>query len=362
MPGQPQFASGWPWGKVHTMRYGVISTAAISAEFVAAVSSLGDAEVCAVYSRSLEAAQQFISTLGIEAQAYDRVEELCADQLVDAVYIASPNSMHASHALAAIKAGKHVLLEKPAVLNPVQWDQVWGAAQEAGLLVFEAARHVFEPAQGELIKALAGQVPRAVHLNFCQYSSRWDAVLRGEKPNIFSLCYGGGVLVDLGVYAIYDALLWFGLPESSRYFPSCAPTGVDAAGTLLLNYPDFTVTVTLAKNAHSKASSEILLGRQTIELSSIQGIDRIVRYGDRQEELIYDSGLVPGTRSLAELMTFELKFFTQMITSYLQGSWGEQELARYREQTLLARAVNEVCTRARTSAGIVFDAENFSSL
>lgn len=339
------------------MHFGIISTGPISAEFSQAIKFTDGADISAVFSRNAESAQAFIDHQQLQATAFDSVEALCASDDVDAVYIASPNSLHLSHALVAIQAGKHVVIEKPAVWNPAQWDQVWGAAEKHKVLVFEAARHIYEPAQKIVRDYLVGKKPKTVRLNFSQYSSRWDAVEAGEEPNIFSLKTGGGALVDLGVYPIYDAVYWFGEPDGVRYFPALAPTGVDGAGTLVLVYKDFNVIITIAKNAHSDAPSEILLGREALRLSSVQGIDVVTEYTAEAEQVLFDSKATPGSRPLSELMRFETEFFCDMIQAHLEGNFDEARVNRYRSLTLLSRSVNEVCTNARYTAGIFFENE-----
>ncbi len=339
------------------MRFGIISTGMISGEFTRALQQTPEAEITAVQSRNLENAQAFIEDHQLSALAFTSVEELCASEQIDAVYIASPNSLHASHALTAISAGKHVVVEKPAVWNPAQWDQVFAAAQQAKVLVFEAARHIYEPAHEIIRQALASQTPATVRMNFSQYSSRWDAVLAGEEPNIFSLKFGGGALVDLGIYPVYNAVSWFGEPDGINYYPAVAPTGVDSAGTLILTYEDFNVIITIAKNAHSTAPSEILLGKETIRFSSCAGIDRVTRYSKDSEEVLFDSGAEIGSRPLSELMRDEAAFFTEMLSAFQQGTQTDEQVTTYRRLTLLSRSVNEICTQARNGAGIFFEGE-----
>ena len=85
-----------------------------------------------------------------------------------------------------------------------------------------------------------------------KYSSRYDKVLAGDEPypNIFTLKYAGGALMDLGVYAVYGALTMFGQPQSVVYYPTLCKTGVDAKGVAILNYDKFSVTLNFGKTAN----------------------------------------------------------------------------------------------------------------
>lgn len=335
-----------------TPRLGVVGTGAISAEFVAAVRSEKAFEIAAVMSRSEDSAARFVRETELaEVAIATSVEELVSFDL-DAVYIASPNSLHQDHALAAIERGLNVIVEKPAFWNPQQWQRVHDAADEAGVLVLEAARHIFEPGFLAVTEWAAGQTLTGATLNFHQYSSRWDAVLAGEEPNIFSLKHGGGALVDLGIYAVYAAVAWLGEPDDVVYRAELAPTGVDAGGVLLLNYPGFTAELAFSKNQASTLPSEIRAGRQSISMNAVQGID-LVQSSDGTT--IYETQ--SSGRPLRELMRFEAVAFSRLITASRTDSLTAEDTALYRELTALSQTVNRICTQARLSAGIVFTGE-----
>ena len=89
-----------------------------------------------------------------------------------------------------------------------------------------------------------------------KYSSRYNQVLEGKEPNIFLLIFLGA-LADLGVYLVYAALGWFGVPNESHYFASKIATGVDGLGTIILRYDQFDVTLNTGKISDSFAPSEI---------------------------------------------------------------------------------------------------------
>lgn len=334
-------------------RLGIVGTGAISAEFVAAVSSENAFEIAVIMSRSEDSAARFVrqTELGEIALATS-IEELVSLDL-DAVYIASPNSLHHDHALAAIERGLNVIVEKPAFWNPHQWQRVHAAADEAGVLVLEAARHIFEPGFLAVTQWAADQEAlTGATLNFHQYSSRWDAVLTGEEPNIFSLKYGGGALVDLGIYTVYAAVAWLGEPESVRYTAQLAPTGVDAGGVLSLSYPGFTAELAFSKNQVSVLPSEIRAGRRSLSINAVQGIDLVQTSAGTTLYAAQNTG-----RPLSELMRFEAVAFSRLITANLACNLTAEDTALYRELTSLSQAVNRICTEARLSAGIIFTGE-----
>lgn len=342
-------------------RLGLIGTGMITQEFAAATKAENAFELVAVMSRSSATARSFIEDADLDRVVIaTEISELLGHSL-DAVYIASPNSFHKNHALAAIDAGVNVMVEKPAFWNPAQWQEVHRAAERAGVLVFEAARHLFEPGfetVGQWVdeQKSSGREVTGASLNFHQYSSRWDAVLAGQEPNIFSLRHGGGALVDLGIYTVYAAVAWFGEPQAISYRAQLAPTGVDAAGVLLLTYPGFTAELSFSKNQVSRLPNEIRAGRSGLVLNAVQGIDRVKTV---EGQTLFEAEK-PGA-PLSQLMRSEALAFAELIAAQRQGNLTAQQGERYRYLTQLSRTVNRICTEARHQAGIVFSGEVDSS-
>ena len=104
------------------LRLGIIGTGSISHEFIKAAQLSGEYEFTAVYSRTLSAAERFTQDYKNVALYTDMIEFLSAD--LDVVYIASPNSLHFNHTKLAILARKHVIVEKPAVSRPEEWQEL----------------------------------------------------------------------------------------------------------------------------------------------------------------------------------------------------------------------------------------------
>lgn len=336
------------------LRLGVIGSGMISEQFIRA--SHGVFKVIAVASRREESARQLLNNTGMtDARWVASMEELVTEPL-DLIYIASPNSLHAQHALTAIKAGINVIVEKPAFWNPAQWEDVFSAADEHGVLVFEAARNVYEPGFAAVAQAVQEREVTSASFTFAQYSSRWDAVLTGDVPNIFSLDFGGGALVDLGVYTVYAAVAWFGEPTGVTYMPSLAPTGVDAHGTLVLSYPGFDVSIRIAKDFASSLPSEIYSGRERLIFDGVQDIRTVSSIQGEQATTLFELGTAEPI-PLHQLMRYEAEAISELITSHLNNGLNNDQRSSYLRLTELSRVVNKVCTQARHSAGIFFTEE-----
>ncbi|MBM7693466.1 putative dehydrogenase [Peribacillus deserti] len=261
------------------MKLGTIGTSWITESFIDAVKSTNQLTLTSVYSRSMEAAEQFAKKHNAES-AFDDLEKMARSSEIEVVYIASPNSHHYEQAKIFIQNKKHVICEKPIFSNLKEWEEIYRLAEEHGVFVFEAIRNFHSPNFTILKKNLekAGVI-RSAMLHYLQYSSRYDAFLRGENPNVFSPDFSGGALTDLGVYAIYAAVGLFGAPKSVSYHPVLLRNGIDGSGTLVLEYDSFVCTVLFSKIAASYISSEIhgekgaFLLDKVSPISSVEFID-----------------------------------------------------------------------------------------
>ena len=128
------------------IRWGVLSTARIGTETVIPAMQLGEyCAVTAIASRKLEKPQAAARRLGI-GKAYGSYEELLADPDVDAVYIPLPNHLHVPWSIKALKAGKHVLCEKPIGLSAAEAQELLDAAKKfPRLKVMEAFMYRHHP-------------------------------------------------------------------------------------------------------------------------------------------------------------------------------------------------------------------------
>ena len=203
----------------------------------------------AVYSRSQERGNQLAGEYGC-GKVYTDMDAFLADDNVNVVYIAIPNLLHYEQAKKALLAGKHVLLEKPFTSKVEHARELAQIAKEKGLFLLQTAPTSYLPNLTILRRELPkiGKI-KLVMSNFSQYSSRYDAVLRGEKPAIFDPAFAGGCLMDINFYNVLLNILLFGKPEKATYYPNFYPGLGDTSGVMLMNYDGFISTNAAAKDA-----------------------------------------------------------------------------------------------------------------
>lgn len=211
----------------------------------------------AVYSRSEEKAKKLASEYGCAA-TYTDMGLFLADKTVNTVYIATPNLLHFEQAKRALLSGKHVILEKPFTTKYEHACELAAIAREKRLLLAEAAPTSYLPNYAILKEQIAKILPvKLVQANYSQYSSRYDAVLRGEKPAIFDPAYAGGCLMDINFYNVLLNVLLFGKPEKAVYYPNTKEGYSDTSGILTMVYDGFVSTNAGAKDTWGVNSFQI---------------------------------------------------------------------------------------------------------
>ncbi|MDE7442700.1 MAG: Gfo/Idh/MocA family oxidoreductase, partial [Muribaculaceae bacterium] len=255
------------------VRFGVVGTNFITDWVLAGAAADERFELTAVCSRSLDTARSFAAKYGA-GHLFTSVEDMARSPHVDAVYIASPNFMHASQALECMRHGKHVLCEKPLASNAVEVRAMIDASQRYDVTLMEAMKTTLTPnfrKVMELMPAL-GQV-RRYFSSYCQYSSRYDRFKAGELPNAFNPAMSNGAIMDIGVYTIYPMVVLFGRPERVMASGLLLSSGADGQGSAVFRYPEFDAVVLYSKISDSMLESEIQGESGTLT------IDRINRMG-----------------------------------------------------------------------------------
>lgn len=215
-----------------TLRWGIAGPGKIAHTIATAFSDVPNGELVAVGSRARERAEAFASMHTIP-RAHGSYQELCDDPAVDAIYIATPHPQHTDIALAAIAAGKHVLVEKAFTSTVADTTRIIEAARSAGVFCMEAMWTRFNPGMAWVREVLAqdgiGDI-RGVHGDLTAYRA-YDPEDRLFDPDL-----GGGALLDLGVYVLSFVQHILGAPERLYAVGSRLPNGVEGDVSILLQY------------------------------------------------------------------------------------------------------------------------------
>lgn len=240
------------------MNIGIVGTGSIARTMAAEFQRDGTFSCAAVCSRREATGQAMAKEWGIP-RVYTDFSAMLADPAVEMVYIALPNSLHYGYAKAALAAGRHVLCEKPFVPTTAQADELIRMARERHLFLLEAITTAYHPNYALIKEHLADIGPvKVVSCTFCQYSSRYDALLAGQTPPVFDPAFCGGALMDINLYNTHFVAGLFGEPEKVHYYPNRHPNGVDTSGVLILEYPGFVCQCTGAKDSTAKNSAQII--------------------------------------------------------------------------------------------------------
>jgi predicted dehydrogenase len=214
------------------VRWGVLGPGGIATRFANAMSRVGDGEIVAVGSRSIERADAYADRFGV-GRRYGDYGSLLADPEVDVVYVATPHARHEVDTLAALAAGKPVLCEKAFALDAAQARGMVDAARRSGLFLMEAMWSRFLPGYQRLRELIdEGRIgePMLVEADF-GFRAEFDPTHR-----LFDLDLGGGALLDLGIYPVQLCSFVFGPPVRVVADGLVGPSGADEVVTGLLHH------------------------------------------------------------------------------------------------------------------------------
>ena len=212
-------------------KVGIIGAGWIACRMAEALAPLEDYCVCAIASRTLTKAQDFARQYGIE-RAYGSYEELVCDPDVALVYIATPHSHHYAHARLAIEHGKPVLVEKAFSANAREAEALIALAHERGVFITEAIWTRYMPLSQKVAELMNSGIigePRLLTATLCYMMETKERIIRAD------LC--GGALLDLGVYVLNFARMYFGT-DIIRTVSNCqlGPENLDMQECISLSY------------------------------------------------------------------------------------------------------------------------------
>ena len=226
------------------MNIGIIGSGFIVDVFVKNAKMYSDFNLYAIWGRHEEKIKKFE---GFKLYTTD-INEFLNDSNIDVVYVALPNSLHFEFAYKALKAKKHVMLEKPFCQNYSQAKKLIDYAKKNKLLLYETAMTPHSPNYIKAKKYIEdiGDI-KMIDINFSQYSRRYQKFKEGIVLPAFDYKLAGGALMDLGVYSIHFVIGMFGKPSKVIYHPNILKN-VDTSGVLILDYKTFKASLTNAKD------------------------------------------------------------------------------------------------------------------
>ncbi len=248
------------------VRWGVLSTANIGRhKVIPAIQAEERSDVVAIASRNLESAEAVAAELDIE-RAYGSYGQLLSDPDIDAVYIPLPNHMHAEWTIAAARAGRHVLCEKPIALTSAEAEAMVAAAEDAGVVLREAFMYRFHPTWTAARRLVdEGGIGDLVAID------SWFSYYNDDPENIRNILdYGGGALMDIGCYSIHLSRMLMGaeptaIKASVRRDPA---TGVDIFTSGVLEFGERVATFSCSTRTEPDQRVDIYgtRGRVSIEI------------------------------------------------------------------------------------------------
>ncbi len=322
------------------IKYATIGRGVIVDCFINGARKSGIMELTAVYSRNEETGKEYAKLKGCD-KVYTSLDALCADKEIDAVYIASPNSCHAYQSEMMLKAGKHVICEKPITTSAEEYKRIKELADGLGLIYMEAIIPIYVDSREEVKRAISeiGKISIA-KLDFGQLSSRYDSLMRGEQVNIFDMSLHAGTLMDLGIYCVYAAVDFFGMPKAIKASASYLENGADGSGTAIFEYDGFSAVLTYSKVGQSVTPSEIAGDKGAVTIGRIglySGSYCIV--GDQKTRLDVET-------MKENLMMCEAKAFGEFVNG--------EKLSVYQENSKLCLDVHKCMDEIKKSAGIEY--------
>jgi predicted dehydrogenase len=280
------------------LRWGILSTATIArTKVIPGIQGAPSCRVVAIASRDPAQARDVAAGLGIP-RSHGSYEALLADPEVDAVYIPLPNHLHAAWTIAAVRAGKHVLCEKPLALTSGDAEGMVAAAEANGVLVMEAFMYRLHPSWVAVLDLVrSGRIGRLVAVQ------SWFSYFNDDPANIRNIReYGGGALFDIGCYCINLSRLLFG-GEPVRVQGSLVrdpETGVDVLASGLLEFDAGFASFTCSTRAEDDQRVHIYGTEGRIAIEIPFNIPP-----DRPTNVFLTSGGDPPVNPATERLTFD---------------------------------------------------------
>jgi predicted dehydrogenase len=325
------------------IRFGIIGTNNITEWFLNGAKQVEGFILAAVYSRTKEKGKEFAANHSVQ-HVFTDLGEMAKSNLIDAVYIASPNALHAEQAILFLNHKKHVLCEKAFASNTKEVIKMIEAAKVNKVILMEAMKTTqlpnFKIIQENLHRI--GNI-RKYFASYCQYSSRYDKYKEGIVLNAFNQELSNGGLMDIGVYCIHPMINLFGRPKEIKANALILESGIDGEGSIVFKYDQMDAIVMYSKITNSTLPSEIQGEDGNIIIENINKFEKVkIVFRDGKEENLTQ---VHNDHD----MYYEIKTFIEMIKKDdMKSSLNFLQTSKW---------VMEVMDETRKQIGLVFPAD-----
>ncbi len=266
------------------VKWGILGLGDIANEFAAAFQT-EVAEIVAVGSRSIDKAKKFAERYQIE-KAYGSYQELLADEEIDIIYLATPNSYHATHMNDILNANKHVLCEKAITLTQKELEDILTLAEEKKLIVAEAMTIYHMPIYRKIKERIETSEFGPLKMATAYFGSLKEA---DPTNRFFNPDLGGGALYDIGVYAL-SFVQYFLEADPTDYTTLVQKfeTGVDEMSTISFTTDEGTMgSVTLSFRGKLPKQGVVVCENAFITFNNYPRADEaIITYPDGQTEIV----------------------------------------------------------------------------
>lgn len=325
------------------MKIGTIGTGSITDWVMGQLLEYEENEYVAIYSRKQETAQTLAEKYHVE-KIYTDLDEMLKDDEIDCIYVASPNSLHYEHAKKAMQANKNVIVEKPFCSNVQECEELIALCKETKCFLFEAITTVYNPNFLTIKEKLKEISPiKVIECNMSQYSRKYDAFLEGKKPNVFTLAFSGGALMDINVYNLHFVVGLLGMPQSVHYDANIKE-GIDTSGVMSLDYGDISVSCVGSKDNIGVNFCQIQGEKGYIYVEGASSLTKkAVMHLRNGEEVVFDDQKHAGAHY----------YYGGAMVKMIK----EQDYESCYKMLEHSLNVMKVIDMAKKSAGIVFDAD-----
>jgi predicted dehydrogenase len=252
--------------------WGILAPGNIARKFTTELQQLDNACVYAVGSRNAERAKEFANTFGAE-HYYDNYDKLVADPEVDIIYIASPHALHAEHALLCLNHKKPVLCEKALGINQTEVENMVNCARENEVFFMEAFFTPHQPSYKE-----AKRIIDSEELGKVKYIQGWFGFNKSPydpAQRLMNRALGGGALLDIGLYPVFDMLYFQGEPDQILAKAEFSETKVDQSVSIRFDYLNgVSASIFASFMAASGVGTDIFCERGTLRLRRSSAVDQ----------------------------------------------------------------------------------------